>query len=215
MRVADAVARILAREGVDLLVGYPVNPLIEAAAAVGIRPIIVRQERTGIHMADAMSRVTSGERIGVFTMQSGPGAENSFGGVAQAYADSVPILLLPAGHDRRDMGIAQNFRAVEAYRPITKWADELRVSQTLPDTMRRAFAQVRNGRARPVLVEIPWDAYDDEIEPPDGYRPAVRARSAPDPMAIESAVELLIAADRPVIYAGQGVHYAQAWGWLA
>ena len=211
MRVADAVARILAREGVELLIGYPVNPLIEAAAAVGIRPIIVRQERTGIHMADAMSRTTSGERIGVFTMQSGPGAENSFGGVAQAYADSVPILLLPAGHDRREMGIAQNFRAVEGYRPITKWADELRVSATLPETMRRAFAQVRNGRFRPVLLEIPWDAYEDEIDPPDDYRPAVRARSAPDPVAIEAAVALILEAERPVIYAGQGVHYAQAW----
>jgi acetolactate synthase-1/2/3 large subunit len=211
LRVADAVARILAREGVELLIGYPVNPLIEAAAAVGIRPVIVRQERTGIHMADALSRVTSGERLGVFTMQSGPGAENSFGGVAQAYADSVPILVLPAGHDRRDMGIAQNFRAVEAYRPITKWADELRVSETLPDTMRRAFAQVRNGRPRPVLVEIPWDAYDDEVDPPDDYRPAVRARSAPDPAAIEAAAAVLLEAERPLIYAGQGVHYARAW----
>ncbi|HEV8489900.1 MAG TPA: thiamine pyrophosphate-requiring protein [Candidatus Limnocylindrales bacterium] len=211
MRVADAVARILAREGVELLIGYPVNPLIEAAAAFGIRPVIVRQERTGIHMADALSRVTSGERLGVFTMQSGPGAENSFGGVAQAYADSVPILVLPAGHDRRDMGIAQNFRAVEAYRPITKWADELRVSETLPDTMRRAFAQARNGRPRPVLVEIPWDAYDDEVDPPDDYRPAVRARSAPDPAAIEAAVAILLEAERPLIYAGQGVHYARAW----
>jgi acetolactate synthase-1/2/3 large subunit len=214
MRVADAVAQILVKEGVELLIGYPVNPLIEAAAAVGIRPIIVRQERTGIHMADALSRVTSGERLGVFTMQSGPGAENSFGGVAQAFADSVPILVLPAGHDRREMGIAQSFRAVEAYRPITKWADELRVSETLPDTFRRAFAQVRNGRPRPVLVEIPWDAYDDEVDPPDAYRPAVRARSAPDPAAIEAAVTLILAAERPVIYGGQGVHYARAWDGL-
>ena len=214
MRVADAVAQILAAEGIELLIGYPVNPLIEAAAAIGIRPIIVRQERIGIHMADAMSRMTSGQRLGVFAMQHGPGAENSFGGVAQAYADSVPILLLPAGHDRRDMGIAQNFRAVEAYRPITKWADELRVSATLPDTMRRAFAQVRNGRPRPVMVEIPWDAWEDEIDPPDGYRPAIRARSAPDPAGIEAAITLLLAAERPLIYAGQGVHYARAWDGL-
>jgi acetolactate synthase-1/2/3 large subunit len=162
-------------------------------------------------MADAMSRTTSGEQVGVFTMQMGPGAENSFGGVAQAYADSVPILLLPAGHERHEMGIAQNFRAVEAYRPITKWADELRVSATLPETMRRAFAQVRNGRPRPVLVEIPWDAYEDEIDPPDSYQPAVRARSAPDPAGIDAAVAVLLEAERPVIYAGQGVHYAQAW----
>ena len=80
MKVADAVAQILKAEGVEYLFAYPVNPIIDAAAAVGIRPIIVRQERIGLHMADAFSRVSSGERIGVFCMQSGPGSENAFGG---------------------------------------------------------------------------------------------------------------------------------------
>ena len=98
--VAEAVAEILKREGVDYLIGYPVNPIIEAAAAADIRTIIVRQERTGLHMADAVSRVTSGERIGVFAMQYGPGTENAFGGVAQAYGESVPIVVLPGGYPR-------------------------------------------------------------------------------------------------------------------
>ena len=95
MQVADAVARILKAEGVEYLFAYPVNPIIEAAAKVDIRPIIVRQERIGLHMADALSRVSSGDKIGVFCMQSGPGSENAFGGVAQAYGDSVPIVVLP------------------------------------------------------------------------------------------------------------------------
>src|SRR2546426_2898666 len=82
MKAAAAVAEILKREGVGFLIGYPVNPIIEAAAEADIRTIIVRQERTGLHMADAVSRISSGERIGVFAMQHGPGAENSFGGVA-------------------------------------------------------------------------------------------------------------------------------------
>ena len=99
-KVAAAVAEILKREGVDYLIGYPVNPIIEAAAAADIRTIIVRQERTGLHMADAVSRVTSGERIGVFTMQFGPGTENAFGGVAQAFGESVPIVVLPGGYPR-------------------------------------------------------------------------------------------------------------------
>src|SRR5688500_1875478 len=98
--VAAAVAEILKSEGVEYLIGYPVNPIIEAAAAADIRTIIVRQERTGLHMADAVSRVTSGERIGVFAMQFGPGTENAFGGVAQAWADSAPILVLPGGYPR-------------------------------------------------------------------------------------------------------------------
>ena len=90
MRVAAAVAEILKREGVEVLIGYPVNPIIEAAAEADIRTLIVRQERTGIHMADAFSRINSGDRIGVFANQYGPGTENAFGGVAQAYSEGVP-----------------------------------------------------------------------------------------------------------------------------
>jgi thiamine pyrophosphate-dependent acetolactate synthase large subunit-like protein len=101
MNVAAAIAEILKREGVTFLIGYPVNPIIEAAAAADIRTIIVRQERTGLHMADAVSRISSGEQIGVFAMQHGPGTENAFGGVAQAYADWVPIVVLPARYPRR------------------------------------------------------------------------------------------------------------------
>src|SRR5207249_11384238 len=81
----------------------------EAAAEADIRTIIVRQERTGLHMADAISRVTSGDRIGVFAMQHGPGTENSFGGVAQAFGDSVPIVVLPGGYPRRLLNIPPNF----------------------------------------------------------------------------------------------------------
>ena len=101
MKATNAIAEILKREGVEWIVGYPVNPLFEACAEIDIRTVIVRQERTGLHIADACSRLSSGERIGVFTMQHGPGAENAFGGVAQAYGDSVPILVLPAGYPRR------------------------------------------------------------------------------------------------------------------
>src|SRR3954467_13515392 len=96
VKAAAVVAEVLKREGVEILIGYPVNPIIEAAAEADIRPVIVRQERTGIHMADAMSRVTAGRTMGVFTMQMGPGTENAFGGVAQAYGDSVPVLIQPA-----------------------------------------------------------------------------------------------------------------------
>ena len=98
MKVADAIAHVLKEEGVEILFSYPVNPIIEAAAVADIRTIIVRQERIGLHMADAYSRLSSGKKIGVFAMQHGPGSENAFGGVAQAYSESVPILVLPAGY---------------------------------------------------------------------------------------------------------------------
>ncbi len=211
MKAAAVVAEILKREGVQFLIGYPVNPIIEAAAEADIRTIIVRQERTGLHMADAVSRVTSGERIGVFAMQHGPGAENSFGGVAQAFGDSVPIVVLPGGYPRRLLNIPPNFSSYLNYQHITKWAEQVIQPGAVPDAMRRAFTQVRNGRPRPVLVELPYDLLQEEV--PDGwtYTPAPLLRSAPDPRTVGEVAAALVAAQRPVIYAGQGVHYARAW----
>src|SRR4026208_2624286 len=125
MKAVAAVAEILKREGTDFLIGYPVNPIIEAAAEADIRTAIVRQERTGLHMADAVSRVTSGDTIGVFTMQHGPGSENAFGGVAQAYGDSSPIVVLPAGYPRRLTNVPPNFNSSLNYRHVTKWIEQV------------------------------------------------------------------------------------------
>ena len=211
MNGAAAVAEILKREGVDFLIGYPVNPIIEEAARRDIRTIIVRQERTGLHMADAVSRVSSGERIGIFAMQHGPGTENAFGGVAQAYADSSPIVVLPAGYPRRLLSTRPNFNAFLNYQHITKSAEQVLLVDAIPDAMRRAFAQVRTGRPRPVLVEFPTDVLTDEFPEPVTYAPTPRARTAPDPTDLARVADVLVAAERPVIYAGQGVHYAAAW----
>ena len=211
MKVSAAVAQILKREGVEFLIGYPVNPIIEAAAAADIRTIIVRQERTGLHMADAVSRMSSGQRIGVFAMQHGPGAENSFGGVAQAYGDSSPIVVLPAGYPRHLTNVAPNFNSALNYRHITKWAEQVLLPAEAPAAMRRAFTQVRNGRPRPVLIEFPTDVLASDIPDPVNYRPPAAVRVGPDPQAIETVAGLLVDAQRPVIYAGQGVHYARAW----
>lgn len=211
MKVADAVAKVLKAEGVEYLFAYPVNPLIEAAAKLDIRPIIVRQERIGLHMADAVSRMSSGEKIGVFCMQSGPGSENAFGGVAQAYGDSSPIVVLPGGYSRHLAQIQPNFSSALNYRHVTKSCEQVTTPEAVPEAMRRAFTQVRNGRPRPVLVEFPSDIFAEEI--PDSFEPtpAPTVRYGPDRASIEAAAEALLAAERPVIYAGQGVHYARAW----
>jgi len=214
MKAAAAVAEILKREGVTFLIGYPVNTILEAAAEADIRTIIVRQERVGLHMADAVSRVTSGQKIGVFAMQHGPGAENSFGGVAQAYGDSVPIVVLPGGYPRRITNVAPNFNSALNYRHVTKWCEAVLLAGEVPNAMRRAFTQVKNGRPRPVLVEFPVDLFQDDVAEPLAYRPALRTRAAPDPQAVSDVARVLVDAERPVIYAGQGVHYAQAWGEL-
>ena len=211
MKAAAAVAEILKREGVEFLIGYPVNPIIEAAAQADIRTIIVRQERTGLHMADAVGRVSSGRRIGVFAMQHGPGSENAFGGVAQAYGESAPIVVLPAGYPRRLTNIPPYFNSFVNYRHITKWCEQVTCADAIPDAMRRAFTQVRNGRPRPALVEIPTDLFLEDVPEPLAYRPTLATRTAPDPRAVTEAARLLVEAQRPVIYAGQGVHYARAW----
>ena len=211
MKAAAAVAEILKREGVKFLIGYPVNQIIEAAAEADIRTIIVRQERTGLHMADAVSRVTSGDQIGVFAMQHGPGSENAFGGVAQAYGDSVPIIVLPGGYPRSITNVPPNFNSFLNMQHVTKSAEQVVLPSVVPDAMRRAFTQVRNGRPRPVLVEFPVDVLREDVAEPLGYRPAPRIKVGPDPKDVSRVASALVAAERPVIYAGQGVHYAKAW----
>ena len=214
MKVAQAIAKAMKAEGVDILFAYPVNPLIEAAAAEDIRTVIVRQERVGLHMADAYSRVTSGDKIGVFCMQHGPGAENAFGGVAQAFSESVPILVIPAGYQRRLAHYYPNFNSTLNMRHVTKWAEPLTMGRAIPEVMRRAFFQLRNGRPGPVLVEVPLDVWGEDVPENWVYTPSFAARSAPDPAATAEAARVLAAAKAPVIYAGQGVHYAKAWGEL-
>src|SRR5581483_8262009 len=133
------------------------------------------------------------------------------GGVAQAFGDSVPILVLPGGYPKRLLNLPPNFSAYLNFQHVTKWAEQVILPQAVPEAMRRAFTQVRNGRPRPVLVELPYDLLQEEV--PDGwtYTPAPRLRCAPDPRDVRNIAEALVAARRPVIYAGQGVHYAKAW----
>ena len=206
-----AVANVLKMEGVEWIAVMPSNPLIEAAAIAGIRPVVCRQERTGVHMADGFSRVNNGKKTGIFLAQNGPGAENAFGGVAQAYADSVPILILPAGVARKRVGVEPNFHPVRAYEPITKWAAHVNYADRVPELMRQAFTKLRSGKPGPVLLEIPQDLSADEISEEDfDYIPPQHMRTAADPQAITRAVRGLRSAERPVIMAGQGVMYAEA-----
>jgi len=211
VNVAEAAAAVLAREGVGVLLAYPLNPLIESAAAAGIRPIIVRQERTGIHMADAISRVTSGRQVGVFCMQAGPGVENSFGAVAQAFSEGVPLIVIPGGSRRATTWVQPSFNAAVNFAHVTKWREQVNTPAAIVPALRRAFTQARSGRPGPVLIEIPADIWQEEVPGEFAYTPSARLRSAPDPQAVESAAELLLDAQRPLIYAGQGVHYARAW----
>lgn len=214
MKVSEAVAEIMKREGVDTLFAYPRNPVIEDAARIGIRPIIVRQERTGLHMADALSRLSRGSRMGAFAMQHGPGTENAYGGVAQAFSESVPILVLPMGYARRLAHVPGNYNAARSMQDISKSCEALMLPQEVGPVMRRAFTALRNGRGGPAVVELPWDVLAEEIGGDLDYRPVASTRTAPDPEDVRRAAQLLVQAKRPVIHAGQGVHWADAYSEL-
>jgi acetolactate synthase-1/2/3 large subunit len=213
MKVGDAIAEIMKREGIEILCGYPVNHLLEYAAKADIRPVIVRQERIGLHMADAISRITSGKKIGAFCMQHGPGTENAYGGVAQAYSESIPMLVLPQGYPRRIAHIDPNYNAVREMRGVSKSAEPVTLPAEVSNIMRRAFSNIRNGRSGPAIVEIPTDIWNEEIGDLD-YTPVTSHRYGPDPADVRKAAAAILAAKRPVIYAGTGVHWSEAWAQL-
>jgi acetolactate synthase-1/2/3 large subunit len=207
----DAIAEILRREGVTLANCYPTTPIIEAMVAAGIRPILCRQERAGVDTAAGYARVTNARPPGVVAMQFGPGAENAFPGIASAFSDSVPMLLLPLGHARDRSQVYPLFKSTRTYASVTKLAEELVLPSEVGSVMRRAFSALRNGRPGPVLVEIPEDIVTAEIgDDPLVYEPVRAARSAADPADVDEAARILVEAARPIIQSGQGVLYAQA-----
>src|ERR1700758_1352561 len=157
MRADHAVVEILKREGVTTLFCFPTTSLIETAVAGGLRPIICRQERVGVDMADGYARVTNGRPPGVFAMQYGPGAENAFPGIATTFSDSVPVLFLPLGHAREVAQVFPMFHSAKTYASVTKHIEEIVLPEHVPGAMRRAFSQLKNGRLGPVMLELPRD----------------------------------------------------------
>jgi acetolactate synthase I/II/III large subunit len=211
MRTADTIVEILKREGVSTLFCFPTTSLIENAVAAGIRPIICRQERVGVDMADGFARVTNGKPPGVFMMQYGPGSENAFPGIATTFSDSVPVLFLPLAHAREQSQVFPTFRSNVTYASVTKQVEEILVPQATTSVMRRAFSALKNGRPGPVMVEVPRDIVDlDAGGEGEVYRPVRQTVSAPADSDVEDAAKRLVAATCPIILAGQGVLYAEA-----
>ncbi len=211
MNTVETIIEILKREGVEYLCGFPTTPVFESAAVAGIRPIICRQERVGVGIADGFSRVTNGERMGAVAFQYGPGAENAYSGVATAYSDSTPILILPTGHPRSWQGIQPHFSSLAAYAGVTRYIEQVNMPDRTSGILRRAFAALRQGRPGPVAVEIPIDVALEEVaEEAFYYRPSRRVASQGDPRDVAAAAQALCQARHPVIHAGQGSLYAGA-----
>ena len=157
------------------------------------------------------ARVTNGKPPGVFAMQYGPGSENAFAGIATTYSDSVPVLFLPLAHARDQSQVFPTFRSSRSYESVTKQVEEIVVPEAAPAAMRRAFSALKNGRLGPAMVEVPRDIVDHEIgDAALSYCPIKPSRSAPDPQDVDLAAKRLLAAQAPMILAGQGVLYAEA-----
>ena len=210
MQGVNAIAEILRREGTEFLSCYPAQPLIEACAMAGIQPILCRQERVGMAIADGFSRTTNGKRIGVFAMQAGPGTENAFPGAAQAFSDNVPVLLLPGGEPTERSFIGPGFSAVANYANVTKWLAEINHVDRISELMRRAYYHLRTGKGGPVLLEVPRDVWTTELDGDLDYAPVKGNRTAPDPQDVREVAKVLVKAKNLVIHAGQGVMYAEA-----
>ena len=212
MKLIDAVARVLKIEGAEFLSAYPTTPLIEAAARAEIRPVLCRQERVGVGIADGYARVRNGKTLAAFCMQYGPGAENAFPGVATAYSDSTPMLLLPLGHPRDRAQVFPLFSSARTYASVTKSVETITAGNQVADVMRRALSAMRMGRPGPVMVEIPADLVNEEVPEAliDAYRPVRVTTAGANARDVEAAARVLREARRPVIHAGQGVLYAGA-----
>ena len=211
MNTLQAVARILKTEGVEWLSCFPSNNLIEAVAQEGIRPIMFRQERGAIMAADGYSRMNNRQKFGVIITQGGPGSENCMGGLAQAFADNVPVLYLPGGPAINQHSVRPSFSPARAYESVSVYSEVLWKADMTASVMRRAFHRLRNGRPGPVIVEIPADVGTQEVpEAAMNYLPPKRMTQAPSASDVKDAVRLLLNAKKPVIWSGMGTLMAEA-----
>lgn len=211
MNGIDYIASILKAEGVELMTCYPSNPLIEAVAKQGIRPVAFRHERGAIMAADGISRTSDRQKFGVVALQSQAGAENAMGGIAQAFADNIPILVLPGGVFRTQIGVKPNFSAVQHYQHITKRVEAIYRPEDVGAAMRRSIHALKSGPGGPVVLELTADACDEEIPQKSlNYQSPIPTRSQPADGDIKDTVTALLKASNPVLWAGQGVLMSQA-----
>ncbi len=211
MNGIDYIAQILKQEGVEWISCFPSNPLISAAAKVGIRPIAFRHERGAVMAADGYSRISDRQRFGVAAVQAQAGAENAMGGLSQAFADNIPVLVFLGGNRLDRISVRPNFSAAQQYQGWAKQVEAIYTPDQVGDVMRRAFHGLRNGTPGPIVVELTVDVCAKEVpEAAQTYRSPKLTRQIPEASAIRDAAKTLIAASRPMIWAGAGVLSAGA-----
>ncbi len=213
--VMQAVVEVLKSEGVDTVFGCPgaaILPLYKAMESDGgIEHLIVRHEEGATHMADGWSRTTG--NVGVAIGTSGPAGTNMITGLYTAQADSVPILCITgqAAVSKLHQEAFQAVDIVSIAAPVTKWAVQVKEAAQMPWIFREAFRIARSGRPGPVLIDLPIDVQKQEIEWDSSIdEPLPVTRSAPSDARVERALEMLLAAERPLLLAGGGVILGEA-----
>ncbi|GAB3501485.1 glyoxylate carboligase [Amycolatopsis cihanbeyliensis] len=210
----QAVVDVLASEGVDTAFGCPgaaILPLYQALQGSGVEHLVVRHEEGATHMADGWARTTG--NVGVAIGTSGPAGTNMITGLYTAQADSIPILCITgqAVSTKLHQEAFQAVDIVEIAKPVTKWAVQVREAAQAPWIFREAFRIARSGRPGPVLIDLPLDVQRQDIEWDSSIdAPLPVAAVLPQPARVERALDLLLAAQRPLILAGGGVVLGEA-----
>lgn len=217
MNGARILLESLKREGVDLVFGYPggtvINLYDELMNVREIRHILPRHEQGGTHAADGYARATG--KVGVAIATSGPGATNTITGIANAYMDSIPMVIITGQVPTALIGndAFQEVDIIGITRPITKHSFLIRHAKDIPTIVRKAFYIARSGRPGPVLIDFPKDVQISQAEfkwPESveirGYKPNIEGHQK----QVEKAVDMLLVARRPVMYVGGGVILANA-----
>jgi acetolactate synthase-1/2/3 large subunit len=216
MTGGEALVKSLVQEGVRVVFGLPGVQLYGALAAIrdepGLRFVTTRHEQATTYMADGYARV--GQSFGVALVVPGPGLLNAAAGLSTAYAASSPVLVVsgqvPKGSLGRRVGVLHEVDdQLDAIRPVTKWQRRVLEVADVPRAVRDAVYQLRTGRPRPVELELPPDTLEEETEV-ELVPPLAATRPAADGASLDRAAAELLAAARPVIYAGGGVHAAGA-----
>jgi len=210
----EIVVQCLKDEGVEFIFGYPGGAVLHLYDAIfhqdDVKHILVRHEQAATHAADAYARATG--KPGVVLVTSGPGATNAVTGIATAYLDSIPMVVISGQVPTAVIGsdAFQEVDMVGITRPCVKHNFLVKDVKDIAETMKKAFYVATTGRPGPVVVDIPKDITDPYIKIPYSYPDAVVMRSyepnpQADPKSIQQAVDVLLAAKRPVIYSGGGV----------
>lgn len=209
--VGTGIAKILKAEGIKWVSTFPVCKVNNALGKENVPMIMMRDDRYAVALADGFSRVTSGKRIGVCTVQGGvnaAGLQVAYAGLAQAYEDNSPVLCITDGVP---IGNSENseFDITNSLKSVSKWYGYIDKPERTPEFMRKAFSMLRNGKPGPVIIAVP-DAsaiYDESL---DIYEAVKAWKSKPSQEDIRDAIEFIYQSKKPIIYAGEGVLYSDA-----